>query len=116
MTQRPELLRQPDRFPLRPGSVTLGDNHDLSAQLRHIGERIADHDGRRQRLAFVLKTLGLADQVPVAAGAGDQFVAADQGGNGHAGNDRGQPPVDDIQQQPGRTHSGVSEVHMRIGG
>ena len=50
-------------------------DENLRAELRHVGERIADHDARGQRGSVALDALALPDQVAVAAGPGDQLVA-----------------------------------------
>ena len=65
--------------------------------------------------ALALQALALADQVAVAAGAGDQLVAADQGGDGDPGDHRARRRVHQPQQQPGGAGARVREINVRIG-
>ncbi len=115
MPERPERLGQTNRLALGPRPVGLGDDDDLRAEFRHVGERVADHDAGGERLPLPLQQLRLADQVAVAAGAGDQLVAADQGRDRHARDHRRQSPIDDLQQQFRGTPAGIGEIDMRVG-
>ncbi len=59
--------------------------------------------------------MGVGEQGSVDAGAGDQFVAADQRGDGRARGDRAGSVHDDATQEFGSAPSGVGEVDMRVG-
>ena len=94
-----QILREAGGLGLRGRLVPRRANEHLAAQLGHVGEGIADHDAGRQRRAVALEALCLAQEVAVAAGLGDAFVAAHQRRDDDARDGRLQPVPDDPHEQ-----------------
>ena len=111
----PELGREAQRLGLGGRGVGIRRHEDLGAELGHVSEGVADHDAGGERGAVALDPLALADQVAVAAGGGDQFVAADQRRDDDPRDDRPGPTLHDPEQQARRPRGGIGEVDMRIG-
>ena len=69
---------------------------------------IADHDAGGQRGAVPLEALAFADQVAVAAGLGDELVAADQRRDHDAGDHRPDAAVEQRKEETRRRARPVS--------
>jgi hypothetical protein len=115
VAQRPERLGKPERLAPGQARVPVSDHHRVGAQVRNVGERVADEHAGRQPARPALNRLGLADDAAVGPRRGDEFVAADQGRDLHPRRDRPYLAVQDAQQQPGRPPPGLGEVDLRVG-
>ena len=76
MAEGPELLGETLCFANCGRLVAICNNKHLRAQFGNIGERIADHYSGSQGSAVALYPLSFADEIAVATGLRDQFIAA----------------------------------------
>ena len=112
---RPELLSEPDRLPAGERFVAVGDDENLAAQFRYVGERIADHDPRCQRGLLALQALAFADEVAVTAGFGNKLVAPHQRRDDYPRQHRPDGSIEELEEEARGPRARVGEVDVRIG-
>ena len=115
MPLRPHCVRQRGGRGRRDGSVIFNDDERLSAELRRVGEGVANHHAGSERGAIALEQHGVVDHVAIAARLGDAFIAARQHRHSHPGDHRMQVAIDNLEQQVRSSLAGIREIDVWVG-